>query len=80
MFKTKDELLETIIDCLPYPQQITKLNITKANDAIYFTWRVDNHFKIELNGNVSEVDDTVLIVNDICIILRELLKRGKNGR
>lgn len=74
MFKKKEEILETILACLPCPQHITNLDMSKENDAIRFVWRTYNYFRVSLNGSVEEVGDGVLIRTDICILLEQLIK------
>ena len=77
MYKTKEELMTAVIKCLPYSEQITDLDFTSQKEAIYLTWRRDNRFKISLSGFVEQVSDdgNLLTVSDVCILLRELIKR-----
>lgn len=60
--------------CLPYPDQIKDLDFTTEETTIRFAWR-ETKFRIDIIGSVEEVGDGVLIGSDICILLRELLKR-----
>ena len=75
MYNTKEELLMAIYKCLPYPEQISDLDFSTDNDAIRLTWRKKNKFRISTNGHVEEVSDGILIVSDISIMFRELIKR-----
>lgn len=75
MYNTKEELFMAINKCLPYPEQISDLDFSTENDAIILTWRKSNKFRVSTNGHVEEVGDGVLIVSNISIMFRELIKR-----
>jgi len=75
MFKTKEELLMAIMKCLPYPDQISDLDMTTEPEAIRLTWRKGHSFNIPLTGHVYERLDGCLSGSDIAILFRELLKR-----
>jgi len=70
----KETIIEAIIKCLPYSDQIKDLDFTSNENAIYFTWR-STMFKVSKTGHVEEVDGSILIGSDICIIFSELLQR-----
>lgn len=75
MFNTKEELLTNVLKSLPYSDQITELDFSSEEKAIRLAWRKTNKFRISLSGDVEEVEKGVLIVSDISILFRELLKR-----
>jgi len=74
MFESKEELLMAIQRCLPYADQIQKLDFSTSSNSISFVWRCE-HFKIDLSGQVGVIDDGCIVYSSICIIFRELLRR-----
>jgi hypothetical protein len=74
MFKTKEEILTTILKTLPYSEQISGLDFSSEEDAIRFVWRENNKLRVTLSGDVNEIGDGVLIGNDISILVRQLIK------
>lgn len=74
MFETKEQLIMAINHSLPYPSQITNLRFSDETKAVRFTWRKDNHFRIDLDGKVWEVGDGILIGSDMSILLEELIR------
>lgn len=75
MFETKEKLLEAIIDCLPYNDQMKELDFTSMADAVLLTWR-GIKFKVNFTGDVYEIDEVGCGISSAAAILfRELLQR-----
>jgi len=72
----KARTLELLLKAIPYPDHITRLDITTHKDAIQFTWRNDNTFRLYTNLEVEEVEDGFLTINNISILLRNMIKRA----
>lgn len=75
MFKTKEELVTAIIQAIPYSDHISDLDFTTETNAVIFTWRKTNKFRVTISGGVDEVGDGVLIGSDMAILVRELIKK-----
>lgn len=74
-FETKEKAVEAVIKGLPYPHQITDIDLTKEDGAIRFTWRKTNKFRLDLTfGSVEEVGDGILMGSDIAILAQALIK------
>lgn len=75
MFDTKEALVSAIYKCLPYSNQITNLDFTSVETAVYFTWR-GNDFRVSLSGHSEEVQGSILTGSDLCLLFNELLKQA----
>jgi len=71
-----EEIIEAIYSVMPYPKQITNLEINDKVREVRFTWRGDR-FMVSDNLSVEEVRDRLLVGSSIAIVIEELLKRKK---
>jgi hypothetical protein len=69
----KSELFELVLNCLPYPGQISEINFELTN-AIGFKWR-QSTYRISNNLMVEEAENGMLIGSDKAIIFRALLDK-----
>jgi hypothetical protein len=71
--ENKGHAMESLINCMPYPKQITDIDLEKKN-CIYFTWR-SCRYKLELDsGLVWVVDGDFLAGKDNSILIERLLQ------
>jgi len=70
---TKSELLNRIIQKIPYPHRDFDLTL---DNQIRFTWD-ETRFRVSLTGMVEEVDNGLLKSNDVTDLLEALIKSGK---
>jgi len=75
MYKDKSELLQAIIKSIPYPSQISEIDLDLENQ-LRFTWRGDR-FRVGLSGSVEQVEGVMLSGSNITIVLEELLKLNR---
>lgn len=73
MFKTKEEIVETIYAALPYAHQIRELDLSLP-DQVRFNWR-GTRFVVNINGSVEESENHCLIGSDLAIMLEQLIKK-----
>lgn len=74
MFKTKEEIVETVVGAVPYPEQIKEWNFRDTTPIVEFEWR-QTRFRVSLSGHVEEIQGDLLVGSDRAILMRELLKR-----
>lgn len=68
-----EQILEKVISIIPYPNQITDVDLTTSYNAIRFTWRGDR-FRVSENLNVEQVDRGLLMGTNAALLLSTLLK------
>lgn len=73
---TNEEILERVIQRLPYPNQIEIFDLSSETNAICFRWRAQS-FRVDSNLNVDTARNGMLIGDDASIILSALLKGGQ---
>lgn len=75
------ELLELVIQRIPYPHQVSDIDVTTSSDTLYFTWRGDRYRVKEIGGNLDacEYEQECLIGSNIAILMREVLSREPFG-
>lgn len=66
------DILEAVIQKLPYPQQIKEIDVTSEERAIRFRWR-GFHFRVSAAMSVETVGNGVLIGSDESILLQKIL-------
>jgi len=71
--KSKQDLIDLVIDRFPYPNQIKAVNIFLEDNAIRFTWRGHN-IRVSTSLMVEEVQGRFCAGNDLAIVLEALLK------
>lgn len=70
--ESKGHAIESLINCMPYPKQITDIDLEK-DGCIYFTWR-SCRYKLELDGGgVWVVKGDLLEGKDNSILIEQLL-------
>lgn len=69
---TKEEILVKLIKNIPYPNQISDLDLSSESDAIRFTWRSDR-FRISLTGSVEQVEKPFLAGSNMAILMETLI-------
>ena len=70
---TNEEILERVIQRVPYSNQITDLSLSEKA-AIRFTWRGDR-FRVT-KTSVEQVSEGSLLGSNVAILLEELLRNG----
>lgn len=71
--ESKGNAIESLINCMPYPKQITEIDLDKKG-RIYFTWR-SFRYKLELDGGgVWVVKGDFLEGKDNSILIERLLE------
>jgi hypothetical protein len=71
---TQAEILEKVINKLPYPNQVHSLDLTKEPDAIRFIWRGHN-LRISNNLSVEEIITTGFLTGtDIALLIEHILQ------
>jgi len=70
--ESKGHAMESLINCMPYPKQITDIDLEKKG-CIYFTWR-SCRYKLELDGGgVWVIKGDFLEGKDNSILIEQLL-------
>jgi hypothetical protein len=73
---TKSQILEAVLQAIPYPDQIKDIDMESRTSSVKFAWRGDV-FVVGDTLNVDCLEDGCLCGNNISIIFRELLKKTK---
>lgn len=71
---TKEALLEAIMRGVPYPSQVTALDLTSEESAIRFTWRQDRFRVSCYSGGVETVEGHLLSGGNMAILMEQVLK------
>jgi len=71
---SQSEVLEAVVQCFPFPNQISQIDISSDSKGVYFTWRHDR-FKVEVgSGSVYQVIGSCLHGNNTAILAESLVK------
>jgi len=68
------KILEAVIKVLPYPDQITDIELDEDN-AVGFTWR-GSTYRISDNLCVEKLEGRLASSDTTCMLMKELLKRA----
>ena len=71
---SQSEILEAIVQCLPYPNHISDIDIITEKDALRVNWRHDR-FRISLSSAmVEQCENSCLAGSNLAILFEHLLK------
>ena len=73
---TNMQVLELVLKCLSYPNQITDIDPGTPSQPLKFTWR-GTRYSIDASLNVEEARDGLLIGSDAAMLMGRVLKHGK---
>jgi hypothetical protein len=70
---TNSQILERVIQRVPYPSQIKDMDLTTQQTAIRLTWR-GQRFDVNDRLSVEEIEGGMRLGSNIAILLEALLK------
>jgi len=68
------QIIELLINALPYPNQIKDIDLVSEEDAVRFTWR-SSRYRVSLDLFVEEVNAGCLAGSDSAILIRRGLEQ-----
>lgn len=72
---TQAQIIELLINALPYPNQIKDIDMSSEAEAVRFTWR-GIRYRVDGKLNTDEVDKGCLVGSDLAILLRQCLNQS----
>jgi len=74
---TKSKVFELILKSVPYPEQLSHIDMESMNHHIEFVWRETNRIRINTDDlSVEFIENDCCIRNDTCIIFEALIKKA----
>ena len=74
---TKSKVFELVLKSVPYPEQISHIDMESMNHHIEFVWRETNYIRININDlKVEFIENDYCVRSDICMIFEALLKKA----
>jgi len=71
----KSKILELVIKSLPYPTQISDIDVESEGNSIRFRWR-SNIFRVTDTLSVESVQGAFLVGDTAAMLLEALLKKN----
>lgn len=72
---TQAQIIELLINALPYPNQIKDIDIISEEDAVRFTWR-SSKYRVSNALCTEQAYNECLITSDTAILIRRCLDQS----
>jgi hypothetical protein len=66
------ELLETVLKAVPYPHQISDIDVHTDPEVLRFSWR-GTRYRVDSGKHCEEVEGGCLVGSDKAILMRRLI-------
>lgn len=71
----QSQIIELLINAIPYPNQIKEIDITTEEDSVRFSWR-NSRYRVSKTLSVDQIQNGCLIGSDEAILMRRCLEQS----